>query len=353
MWIDASPVLAATLALGLAAALTVPKALAQPRDSVAAAAYSGSDREQRLRQGAAKESELTLYSALAVEDNAAVAGAFEKKYSIKVNLWRAGSEEVRDRILAEGSARRPSADIVLADYYALQALHREQLLYPVSSPLLADLLPQAIPPHREWVATFFTVLGGGYNTNELKRGDLPSGYRDLLSMKPKGPIGIEAGDYTWFAATCRALGEADCVDLFRSIGRRHGYSVRKGHTLLTNLVAAGEMPIALTVFRKAAVQLNRTGAAIDWFGLQPMVSQPGAVALVRGAPHANSAVLFYDFMIGEAQAILGSRQFIAATRKMDTPIDRSAITIPDPDGALDEAKRWQKAFDATFRPISK
>jgi len=350
MWIDASPALAATLALGLAGALSMSDALAQPEGAVGAASYSGSDREQRLRQGAANESQLTLYSALAVEDNAAVVSAFEKKHAIKVNLWRAGSEEVRDRVLAEASARRPRVDIVLDDYYSLQALHREQLLYPASSPLLADLLPQAIPPHHEWVAAFFTVLGGAYNTQEVERADLPSGYRDLLNSKPKGPIGIEAGDYTWFAATCRALGEADCIDLFRSIGRRHGYSVRKGHTLLTNLVAAGEMPIALTVFRKAAVQLSRKGATIDWFGLLPMVSQPGAVALARAAPHANSAMLFYDFMIGEAQAILGSRQFIVTTRKMDAPVDRNAITIPDPDAALDEAKRWQQAFDATFRP---
>jgi iron(III) transport system substrate-binding protein len=350
MWIDASPVLIAALALGLAATLPIPGALAQPKGAAEAASYSGSDREQKLRQGSAKELELTLYSAMAVEDNAAIVSAFEKKYAVKVSLWRAGSEEVRDRVLAEASARRPRVDIVLDDYYALQALHRERLLYPVTSPLLADLLPQAIPPHQEWVAAFLTVLGGGYNTNELKRGDLPSGYRDLLNAKPKGPIGIEAGDYTWFAATCRMLGEPDCIDLFRSIGRRHGYSVRKGHTLLTNLVAAGEMPLALTVFRKAAVQLSQKGAAIDWFALPPMISQPGAVALAREAQHPNSAVLFYDFMIGEAQAILASRQFIVSTRKMDAPIDRNAITIPDPDMALDEASHWQRAFDATFRP---
>ncbi len=350
MWIDTSPVVAAALALGLAVALPTPDALAQPKGSVAAASYSGSDREQKLRQGAANESVLTLYSALAVEDNAAVIGAFERKYAIKVNLWRAGSEEVRDRVLAESSARRPRVDIVLDDYYALQALHREQLLYPVSSPLLAELLPQAIPPHRQWVAAFFTILGGAYNTEEIKRGDLPSSYRDLLNARPQGPIGIEAGDYTWFAATCRALGETECIDLFRGIGRRHGYSVRNGHTLLTNLVAAGEMPIALAVFRKAVLQLNRKGAAIDWFALQPMVSQPGAVALARDAPHPNSGVLFYDFMIGDAQAILGDRQFVVSTRKIDTPVDRNAITIPDPDTALDEAKHWQEVFNTTFRP---
>ena len=350
MWIDASPVLAATLIVCLAAALPTPSAFGQPNSPVGPASYSGSDRDEKLRQGAARETELTLYSALAVEDDSAIVSAFEKKYAIKVSLWRAGSDEVRDRVLTEAAARRPRVDIVLDNYYALQALHRERLLHPVSSPLLADLLPQAIPPHRDWAAVFLTVLGGGYNTNELKRGDLPSSYRDLLNVKPRGPIGVEAGDHNWFAATCHALGEADCVDLFRSIGSRHGYSIRKGHTLLANLVAAGEMPIALTVFRKAAVQLSQKGAAIDWFALQPMVSQPGAVALARAAAHPNSGVLFYDFMIGEAQAILGSRQFIVSTRKMDTPIDRNAIVVPDPDAALDEAKRRQEAFDAAFRP---
>jgi hypothetical protein len=36
-------------------------------------------------------------------------------------------------------------------------------------------------------------------------------------------------------------------------------------------------------------------------------------------------VLFYGFMIGEAQAMLGARQFIIPDRKMDAPIDRNAI----------------------------
>jgi iron(III) transport system substrate-binding protein len=211
-------------------------------------------------------------------------------------------------------------------------------------------VPQTIPPHHEWIAAFLTVLGSGYNANELKRGDLPSDYRDLLNVMPRVPIGVQAADHTWFAATCRALGETECIELFRTIGRRHGYSVRKEHTLLTHLVAPGEPPIALTVFWKAAVQLNQKGAAIDWFAAWPMISQPGAVALARYAPHPNCAVLFYDLTIGEAQVMLGARQFIASSRKIEEPIDRSALTIPDPDAALDEGKRWQLAFDATFRP---
>jgi len=64
-------------------------------------------------------------------------------------------------------------------------------------------------------------------------------------------------------------------------------------------------------------------------------------------------VLFYDFMTGEARAILDSRQFIVAARRMDTPIDRNTITIPDRDAALGDAKRWKEAFDGCFRPGAK
>ena len=68
------------------------------------------------------------------------------------------------------------------------------------------------------------------------------------------------------------------------------------------------------------------GAAMDRFALRPMTGQPGAVALARYAP--NCVVLFYDFMIGEAQAMRSVRQFIVSSRKVELPIDRSALTSP-------------------------
>ena len=56
------------------------------------------------------------------------------------------------------------------------------------------------------------------------------------------------------------------------------------------------------------MQLSQKGAAMGWFALRPMTGQSEAVALARYAP--NGVVLFYDFMIGEAQAMLSARQFI-------------------------------------------
>jgi iron(III) transport system substrate-binding protein len=74
-----------------------------------------------------------------------VVSAFARRYAIKLSVWRAGSDEVRDRVLDESSARRPRVDIVLDNYQALQALHRENCCTRFPR---ADLVPQAIPPHQ-------------------------------------------------------------------------------------------------------------------------------------------------------------------------------------------------------------
>ncbi len=56
------------------------------------ASYEGPDREKRLIEGAKKEGELMFYSSIPVEDIAALTAAFDKKYGVKVKVWRADSE---------------------------------------------------------------------------------------------------------------------------------------------------------------------------------------------------------------------------------------------------------------------
>src|SRR5439155_10084312 len=138
-----------------------------------------------------------------------------------------------------------------------------------------------------------------YNTNLVKKADLPKSYDDLLDPKWKGRIAIEADDSDWFAGLVGQLGQERGTKLFRDIAATNGFSVRKGHTLLANLVAAGEVPLALTVFNYTAEQLKRKGAPVDWLPLPPVVSMPNSIAVANAAPHPHAAVLFLDFMLSE------------------------------------------------------
>jgi iron(III) transport system substrate-binding protein len=317
---------------------------AQGSRSLEVATYQGPDREQRLIEGARREGVLAMYSNAPTDDNAALVGAFQKKYGIKVNLYRASSEEIRQRTLAEAGARRSDVDFILNNGPAIEATASEQLLQEVKSPYLADLMPGAVPAHRQWAGFCLNVLVQAYNTNLVRKAELPASYQDLLDPRWKGRIAIEADDSDWFGGLMEKLGEERGLKLFRDIAATNGFSARKGHTLLTNFVVAGEAPLALTVFNYTAQQLKRQGAPIDWFALNPLISMPNSVAIARMAPHPSAAVLMFDFMLSDAQKVLADRDYVVTDRKVDSSLDRTAVTVMDSAKALAEGDKWGRLY---------
>jgi ABC-type Fe3+ transport system substrate-binding protein len=330
--------------LAFGALLGCAPAIAEPSPVAAIAGYERADREQKLIAGAKREKELTFYSSMPTEDIAALTTAFDKKYGVKVKIWRADSESFLQRILTEARARRFEVDVMAGASSAIEPLSRENLLQEVKSPHLADLLPQAIPSHRQWTAIYLSTFVQAYNTNLVKADRLPKTYQDLLAAEWQGRLGIEAEDFDWFAQVVIDLGEARGLALFRELVARNGLSVRKGHSLLNNLVVAGEVPLALTVYGFIAEQAKRKGAPLDWFVIPPALARATAEGLARNAPHPYAAVLFYDFLIGDAQAILASRQFVPVSRKIDSPLNRGPLKLIDSAMMLDQATKWQNLY---------
>jgi len=335
---------------GLAAAITslaLSVLLAQPAHAVTAAeaaSYDGPNRMQRLIAGAKKEGELTLYTSMPVDDMTVLTTAFESKYGIKVKMWRAGSEKVLQRAVTEARGNRFDMDVVETNGPELEALHREKLLQEVKSPFIADLIPEAVRPHREWMATRLNIFTQAYNTQLVKKDDLPKTYQDLMSPRWKGKLGIEADDLDWFAMVIGELGEQPGLQLFRDIVATNDLSVRKGHTLLTNLVAAGEVPLALTVYNYKAEQLKNKGAPVDWFVIPPAIARPNGVGVAKGAPHPHAAVLFYDFMLNEAQSLMLTRDYAPTSSKVETSLNKMPLKFVDPRVILDDGAKWEKLY---------
>lgn len=313
------------------------------------ASYEGSDRQEKLVAGAKKEGELVIYTSAQSDDIGAVAKAFEAKYGVKVNLWRAGSEKVLQRAVTEARGGRHAVDVIETNGPELEMLHREQILQAVKSPHLADLIPAARRPHGEWVGTRLNVFALAYNTKLVKKEELPKTFADLAHPRWKGRLGIEADDQDWLAGVMAQLGEQKGTQIFREIVKTNGISVRRGHTLLTQLVVSGEVPLALTVYNYKAEQFKGQGAPIDWFSIGRAVARPNGVAVARRAPHPHAAVLFYDFEIGEeGQRILAKRDFVPTNRKIDTPLNKMPLELVDPKVMIDEHDKWTKLYEELF-----
>jgi iron(III) transport system substrate-binding protein len=335
---------ASRLLAGAVAWAALGVAQAQP----ALATYEGTDRMERIVAAAKKEGTLTLYTTIAEKDLPALIKPFETKYGVKVNVWRAGTDKVLQRTLAEAAANRHEVDAVHFGSPEMEALAREKVLQAVASPTYTDLQPGSVPPHRQWAATILSVWVQAYNTNAVKKEDLPKTYADLLDAKWKGKLGIEAKNQDWFATVVGLTGGGDKgLKFFSDLVAKNGISPRSGHTLLTNMVVSGEVPLALTVYNYMPEQAKKKGAPIDWFVIEPAIARSNAVGVAAKAPHPAAALLFHEYMLTEAQPLMVGIDYVPTNTKVASPLKGVKILITDPIQSIDEAEKWGKLFEDT------
>jgi iron(III) transport system substrate-binding protein len=188
----------------------------------------------------------------------------------------------------------------------------------------------------------------GYNTRLVKPEDVPRTYEDLLQPKWSGNLGIEASDIAWFAAVAKAMGEEKGLAYFRKLAAMKP-QVRSGHTLMTELVAAGEIPIVLTLYNQAVDKLKEKGAPIDWKPLPPAFGRADGIAIAKHAPHPHAALLFADFVLSpEGQRFIKAASRVPVNRTLDSSFAKYHFRIIDMTAVMDEWDTWEKRWQTLF-----
>jgi iron(III) transport system substrate-binding protein len=193
------------------------------------------------------------------------------------------------------------------------------------------------------------VFVQAYNTDKIKKEDLPKTWQDLLDPKWKGRLGVESADGDWFAALLQELGHEKGMKLFKDIVDTNGISVRKGHSLLASLIVSGEVPLGLTIYSYSTPGMKLKGAPIESFVISPAIAQFSAIGMFRKAPHPYAAMLFYDFMLSEeGQKIFVDRTRVPASTKIDTRWKSVPIKFIDPVLSLDMNEKWSKDYETAI-----
>ena len=313
------------------------------------ALYEGPDRTARLIAGAKREGSLTLYGSMAERDLRGLVNEFERRYGIKVNVWRSGKQKVLQRIVTEARANRFEVDFIHNPSPEMEALHREKLLQEVHSPVIRGLISAAVPAHREWVGARIYIFVQAYNTTKVKPEELPRTFDDLLDPRWKGRLGAESKAQEWFYTLVQEMGEEKGLKFFRDLVAANGLSVRSGNSLLNNLVVAGEVPLALAIYSYLPEQKHRAGAPINWIALQPTVAYTDGMAVARHAPHPNAAVLFYDFMFTEGQTFLEKLNHVTTQRKNEAYVAKFKPKFIDVGAVLDGYEKWGKLYEDSIQ----
>jgi iron(III) transport system substrate-binding protein len=310
--------------------------------------YRGGDRDARLVERAKQEGTVVLYTSLAPTESKPLAEAFEKKYGLKVDLWRALSDKVVQRTVTEAQARKNAVDVIETNGPEMEMIAREKLLAEFHSPHLADLPPAAIPAHRTWFPDRMNFFVVAFNTAKVQRAEIPPTYEGFLDPKWKGRIGIEATDAEWMATLVKKWGNDKGMDYFRRLAAMKP-DVRKGHVLLAELIAAGEVPVGLTVYNSNVESLKKRGAPIDFVPVQPVAARPQGIGIAKNAPHPHAALLFADFVLSpEGQHLFESMGRVPASTKVKSHLNNFPFTLIDPVTILDESDKWGKLWDELF-----
>jgi iron(III) transport system substrate-binding protein len=286
---------------------------------------ASADREKTL-EGAKKEARLVLYTGMETEEANQYAREFTKKYPfIKPDIFRSSGEKVQTKFLLEHRANVHNADIFQTSIVQVYQLKNAGLLLKHVSEESHIYGEGFKDGQGYWTAFYLIPYVIGYNTKLVAPADVPTSYEDLLHPKWNGQIALETEEYQWFYHMLQIMGRDNGLQYMKKLAGQ-SLQMRSGHTLLAQLVAAGEVAIATVVYSNRVERMKNSGAPIDWVRFKgPTITAINAISILEKAPHPNAAKLFVDFVLSkEGQSLL--RGFRRIPARPDVPADPPHLT---------------------------
>ena len=299
----------------------------------------------KLLEAAKKEGELVYYTTMTLDQSRSVSDRFEKKYGIRVTVFRTGGGPLLNKIFTESRGGRHDWDIVVGRGEMVLPLIERKLITAYHSPEAKMVEDQLVDKDGYWTAYYVNSYVLGWNTKLVKKPDVPKTYEELLNPKWKGgQISVDTEAYGMLEGLKRVWGREKAIGYFRRLAALDPV-LKRGNTERVQLAVAGEYPL-IVAYNQTIQRMTSRGAPIDWLPLEPAVTQVNPVMLAAKAPRPNAARLFYDFVISkEGQEMLKGMQRIPVRKDVEPDPPRLfrgfKIAIEDPEDYKD--------FDASVK----
>jgi len=251
--------------------------------------------EEQLIAGAKKEGKLVLYASAAAPQLQMYFTAFNKKYPfIKTEYFRTGKQRLVSKVLLESQAKQHIADVIHTSVIETNIVKKRGALSRYVPNQAASYPSQYKDPEGYWTSVYASGTLLGFNSLQVKRAEAPKSYDDLLNPRWKNGLAIDANKIEWFAMLLKLKGRPFMEKL-----AAQSPSVRDGNTLVLQLLAAGEFPVATAVYAYSVDELKPKGAPVDWIGLEPVITYTVAVSLPAQPPRPFAAKLFIEWLLSK------------------------------------------------------
>jgi len=280
------------------------------------AKFPAAEREKKLIEGAKSEGEMVWYTNTGLENANRYIQAFKKAYPFtNPKVWRAKTRQVTQRVIAEANAGRNLVDVIKPSTDLLPALLEKNLIGRYETPL------RAVYPVLS-KGTYFTNMNYAFrvfafNPRKVARKDVPKTWEELLQPRWKGQILFDESSLEEVMALLAVWGREKTVSYLTRLAQQQ-LLIRVGRDTTTQMMMAGEAPLAVTTYAYNNESLRAQNAPVDWVAedLIPALMYP--LTMARNAPHPYSAALFYDFLLSEpGQQLIAKEGRVVAHPKVE------------------------------------
>ena len=270
--------------------------------------------EERLRvliEGAKKDGILYYYGATNLSDVQEITRGFTKMYPfIDLRFTRLGGPSVVNKVITEYRAGVFNVDVVSMRGTFVPELSSKKLIARYKSPMLPFLRKGFTDTEgylAGYYATGYTLI---YNSARVKPAEVPKSYEDLLNPRWKGRLVMDREEYDWLAGLIDVMGESRATSLFRRLVQEQNLNFKRNHSLITQLIAAGEHDVFVDGYVHNAGYVKAMKAPIDFVFPNPtIVKPPSVMAIASKTPHPHAAALLVDYQLSkEAQEVMARKQ---------------------------------------------
>jgi len=305
------------LAFGLVTS-SAPAQVSADRVLASANQLPARERTARLVEGARKERLIEWYGTIPFSQARELIDPFKKHYPfIELKYTRGGSSSLFNRVVTEHKAGVHKVDLL----GFASSLH--------TSLMKAGLVAKNMAPFREHLRAGFMDADGyltspftyavviSYNTDLVSPKKVPRTYRDLLRPEWKGQIVLDREAYNWLAAMLDIFGEEKGLGFARKLVAQN-LVLHRGHTLMTQLMAAGSVKVMVEGYHYRIQEFKDKGAPVDYVLAEPTIlKDPSAIWVLKQAPHPHAAALLVDFLFSrEGQQVYASQNRLVARKDM-------------------------------------
>ena len=270
------------------------------------AAPAAPDPRDKIIEAAKKEGKLVVVGGHADLFSTELRG-FAKKYPfIELDASLGRTSAVIKRVTEEVQSATVTMDVDELPEDAGILFERKKLLQKpqMAYPHLKDFEARLQPASGAFVLiSLASRPQGGYNTDLVSAGDLPSSWEGMTDPKWKGKVimslsgGGDPGRMAWLWRKGGALDWDRSFDFFTKLGEQEP-EFQRGYTSGAEKVAAGDDGKSMfwMVSPSRFSEMKIQGEPVDLLAFKPVPARFSSVGILKGAPNPNAAWLFIDYL---------------------------------------------------------